>query len=103
MTRMDSNIPRPEYPRPIFQRSEWMNLNGVWEFAFDDRDEGLSLGWCDGRSLPGRIVVPFPYQSSLSGINDKSVHEVVWYARSFEVPDEWRQQDVLLHFGAIDY
>lgn len=50
-----------------------------------------------------RIVVPFPYQSELSGINDKSIHEVVWYARSFEVPDEWRGKELLLHFGAVDY
>ncbi|HEX6622316.1 MAG TPA: glycoside hydrolase family 2 TIM barrel-domain containing protein [Pyrinomonadaceae bacterium] len=95
--------PRPEYPRPQFVRAEWLNLNGEWEFAFDDANKGRSLGWQYGLALEGRIVVPFPYQSSRSGIDDNSVHEVVWYARTFEVPAEWRGRDVLLHFGAVDY
>jgi beta-galactosidase/beta-glucuronidase len=95
--------PRPEYPRPQFVRAEWLNLNGEWEFAFDDANKGRSHGWQYGLALAGRIVVPFPYQSKLSGIDDKSVHEVVWYARTFEVPAEWRGRDVLLHFGAVDY
>ena len=97
------DIPRAEYPRPQFARSIWFNLNGEWEFAFDDADEGLSLGWYDGRTLPLRIVVPFGYQTVLSGINDKSVHEVVWYARSFELPEEFYKRDLLLNFGAVDY
>lgn len=95
--------PRPEYPRPQFARREWVNLNGEWEFAFDDLDAGLREGWYDGRSLTGRITVPFPYQSQLSGINDKLIHEVVWYARSFTLGAEWQGQDLLLHFGAVDY
>ena len=52
-------IPRPEYPRPNFVRDHWLNLNGEWEFAFDDNDEGLSDAWFDGRELPKRIIVPF--------------------------------------------
>jgi beta-galactosidase/beta-glucuronidase len=100
---MHNTLPRPEYPRPQFVRREWLNLNGDWEFAFDDADEGLSAGWCEGRTLPQRIVVPFAYQTELSGINDQSIHEIVWYARDFEVPAAWREQDVLLHFGAVDY
>jgi beta-galactosidase/beta-glucuronidase len=96
-------IPRAEYPRPQFVRSLWFNLNGEWEFAFDDAEEGLNLGWHDGRTLPLRITVPFPYQAPLSGINDKSIHEVVWYARSFELPEEFYKRDLLLNFGAVDY
>src|SRR5678815_3006031 len=96
-------VPRPEYPRPQFVRSIWFNLNGEWEFAFDDADEGLNQGWQDGRTLPLRINVPFGYQTELSGINDKSVHEVVWYARSFELPDEFYKRDLLLNVGAADY
>ena len=96
-------VPRAEYPRPQFVRSIWFNLNGEWEFAFDDADEGLSLGWYDGRQLPLRIVVPFGYQTALSGINDKSIHEVVWYARSFELPEEFCKRDLLLNFGAVDF
>ena len=99
----ETRIPRPEYPRPQFVRQEWLNLNGEWEFAFDDVDQGMQNGWHDGRALDRRIVVPFPYQCELSGINDKGVHEVVWYARSFEFQQEWRGRDLLLHFGAVDY
>ena len=98
-----TDVPRPEYPRPQFVRGEWLNLNGTWEFAFDDENAGLEEGWHDGRALPGKIVVPFPYQSALSGVNDKAVHPVVWYARTFEIPEEWRGRDLLLHFGAVDY
>jgi beta-galactosidase/beta-glucuronidase len=103
MEQISFDIPRPEYPRPQFVRADWLNLNGEWEFAFDDMNRGRELGWHFGLPLEKRIVVPFPYQSELSGINDKSVHENVWYARSFEVPPEWRGQNVLLHFGAVDY
>jgi len=97
------NIPRPEYPRPQFVRRDWLNLNGEWEFAFDDGDHGLDEGWWDGRPFEERILVPFPYQCALSGVNDRGIHEAVWYARSFEVPESYRDQDLLLHFGAVDY
>src|SRR5690349_3270203 len=99
----DQTIPRPEYPRPQFVRAPWLNLNGEWEFAFDDSDAGLAAGWQDGRELPLRITVPFAYQTELSGINDKAIHEIVWYARSFDIPTGWKQPDVLLNFGAVDY
>ncbi len=97
------DVPRPEYPRPHFARSLWFNLNGEWEFAFDDEEEGLRLGWQDGRQLPSSIIVPFAYQTPLSGVNDKAIHEVVWYARSFELPEEFYKRDLLLNFGAVDY
>jgi beta-galactosidase/beta-glucuronidase len=103
MDYSQQNLPRPEYPRPQFVRREWLNLNGEWEFAFDDANKGREMGWHFGLPLDKRIIVPFPYQSELSGINDKSVHENVWYARDFEVPADWRGQNVLLHFGAVDY
>jgi beta-galactosidase/beta-glucuronidase len=103
MKNAQTETPRPEYPRPQLSRAEWLNLNGWWEFAFDDADEGLAQGWQDGRQLGESILVPFPYQSELSGINDKGIHEVVWYACSFEVPSGWRYDDLLLHFGAVDY
>lgn len=97
------DIPRPEYPRPHFVRSQWLNLNGEWGFAFDDDDRGIAEGWFHGLQLPLRIRVPFPYQSELSGINDKAIHQVVWYSREFEIPGEWRKMNLLLHFGAVDY
>jgi beta-galactosidase/beta-glucuronidase len=99
------SVPRPEYPRPQFVREEWLNLNGEWEFAIEEEDEigGLQAGWQDGRPLSGRILVPFPYQCELSGINDKTIYEVVWYARSFAIPAGWQDRDILLNFGAVDY
>lgn len=103
MTAEGTSVPRPEYPRPQFVRDEWLNMNGEWEFSFDDNDEGIDQGWFNGRTLPLCIIVPFAYQTKLSGISDKSVHEIVWYARSFEVPDEWISTDLLLNFGAVDY
>ena len=96
-------IPRPEYPRPQFVRESWINLNGLWEFAFDDQEVGIDEAWYDGRPLPERITVPFAYQTKLSGINDKTIHECVWYARSFEIPPDWEHSDILLNFGAVDY
>lgn len=96
-------IPRAEYPRPQFARSIWINLNGDWEFAFDDANQGIELGWFDGRQLPLKIVVPFAYQTELSGISDKSIHEQVWYARTFDLPEQFCQRDLLLNFGAVDY
>ena len=86
METSESQTPRPEYPNPQFARAEWLNLNGEWEFAFDDENRGRQLGWHYGLPLERRILVPFPYQSELSGVGDKTIHEIVWYSRSFEVP-----------------
>src|SRR5207248_7581898 len=57
----------------------------------------------DGRTLALSIIVPFAYQTILSEINEKSIHECVWYARSFEIPADWQDSDILLNFGAVDY
>lgn len=98
--------PRPEYPRPDFVRKEWLSLNGAWEFGFDDKDAGEDEQWFL-EDLPAAlnrtIQVPFAFQSRLSGIEDPSFHDVVWYRRSFEVPEHWNGQRIILHFGAVDY
>ncbi|TWI63433.1 glycosyl hydrolase family 2 [Pseudoduganella lurida] len=91
------------HPTPQFTRPRWASLDGAWEFAFDDADLGRGAGWHDGRALPLSIEVPFPYQSERSGIGTQDIHEIVWYARGFEVPEDWRDDDLLLHFGAVDY
>jgi beta-galactosidase/beta-glucuronidase len=96
-------LPRPEYPRPQFVRDRWVNLNGAWEFTFDDSNQGLTEQWYAGRAFDQHIVVPFPYQAELSGINEKGIHEVVWYARSIDIEDDLLDGDLLLHFGAVDY
>lgn len=93
----------PAYPRPQLSRPLWLSLDGPWEFAFDDADAGLAERWYDGRTLPLKIQVPFPYQSAASSIKTRAIHEVVWYARDFTVPADWQYEHLLLHFGAVDY
>ncbi|MEH7504160.1 sugar-binding domain-containing protein [Neobacillus drentensis] len=95
---------RPEYPRPQFVRKEWLNLNGEWDFTFDDQNVGLKEKWFQkDHPFDQKINVPFAYQSELSGIQDSSFHDHVWYRREFTVPHDWNDQRVLLHFGAVDY
>jgi beta-galactosidase/beta-glucuronidase len=97
-------IPRAEYPRPQFQREQWLNLNGQWEFEFDDANAGLDENWASGAKKFSRsIVVPFCFESSKSTIGDTAFHPWVWYRRSFTLPPAWKGQRVLLHFGAVNY
>lgn len=101
---MAHDIPRPEHPRPDFQRSLWQNLNGQWQFAFDDQDVGHAQGWQNpGHALDREITVPFCFQSPMSGIHDLGIHPILWYRRSFSVPAEMAGQRVLLTFGAVDF
>lgn len=96
-------IPRSEYPRPQFVRNQWLCLNGPWQFAFDDDNRGLAEKWYTGAAFDQQILVPFTFQSPLSGIGTNDFHDVVWYQRTFDVPDSWEGKRVLLHFGAVDY
>ncbi|MEH7073101.1 glycoside hydrolase family 2 protein [Neobacillus drentensis] len=97
-------VARNEYPRPQLVRKEWVNLNGEWDFAFDDNNVGLQEKWFqDPNSFDRKINVPFAYQTKLSGIHDPSFHDHVWYSREFTVPQDWSNQRVVLHFGAVDY
>jgi hypothetical protein len=87
----------PEYPRPQLVRAKWMNLNGLWQFQPSaDSGESLPQG-----NLTRKILVPFPVESALSGVMEH--HERLWYRRKFKVPKDWKGQEVLLHFGAVDY
>lgn len=82
---------------------EWLNLNGIWEFEFDDEEIGLKKEWFKRSQLNQTILVPFAYQTELSGIHDTSIHEVVWYAKNIKLPKPWAGRNILLHFGAVDY
>ncbi len=96
--------PRPEYPRPQFRRSDWLSLNGWWEFEQDPQDEGTAQGWHHGRPLAQRILVPYPVESRLSGIGDRMASDVVWYRRAVAIPPDFASRSRLrLHFGAVDY
>ena len=76
-------IPRAEHPRPDFERENWMNLNGTWQFDFDDADVGRREKWyLPGRSFGREILVPFAYQTRASGIGPTDeIHPVLWYRR----------------------
>ena len=101
---MSNSIPRPEHPRPDFMRPQWMNLNGEWQFAFDDDDVGRREGWqTPGHALASRITVPFCYQCELSGVHDETYHPRMWYRRTFALPAEMQGQRILLRFGAVDF
>jgi hypothetical protein len=86
----------PEYPRPQLVRKEWLNLNGLWQYQPGAVNDELPAG-----KLAKTILVPFPVESALSGV--KEHHDRLWYRRTFTVPTAWKGQQVLLHFGAVDF
>jgi len=95
ITKDLGDTPRPEHPRPDRVRQNWLNLNGVWEFAFDKEDAE--------KPLTCKIVVPFCPESVLSGYYDEDLHYNCRYARNFDLPQNMQGKRVLLHFGAVDY
>ena len=88
----------PEYPRPIMERGEWKNLNGLWQYAVIEKGKQVPA------SFDGEILVPFAIESALSGVGKRLVdsQELV-YQRSFDVPAAWKGKRILLHFGAVDW
>ena len=100
---VESILPRPRIPlRPQFVRSEWLNLNGLWQFEVDAGDSGFERGLVQS-PLKETIQVPFCPESTLSGIGRTDFLEAVWYRRSVEIPAGWAGKQVLLHFQAVDY
>ncbi len=86
-----------EYPRPQMVRDEWMNLNGLWEYAITPAD-------VEPEKMDGNILVPFAVESALSGVGRAvGENEALWYEREFVIPEGWAGQRVLLNFGAIDW
>lgn len=94
---------RQEYPRPSFVRSNWLNLNGTWDFRFDDDNKGFKEKWYIDTQFDLKIAVPFCFQSKLSKINVNDFHDRVWYKRRFKVEEKFKNKRVLLHIGACDY
>jgi hypothetical protein len=95
----------PEYPRPQLVRKDWMSLNGLWDYAVVAKDAQPPA------SYQGKILVPFPIESPLSGVG-KPIHGFhgrqyadsrLWYQRWFKTPSQWKDKRVLLHFGAVDW
>jgi len=96
--KIDVTNPLPEYPRPQMERDQWLNLNGLWDYALVKRGSNIP------DSYDGKILVPFPVESSLSGVQ-KSVGEntELWYQRTFSIPSGWKNKNVVLNFGAVDW
>lgn len=96
-------VPRPEYPRPQFVRDEWVNLNGTWSFEFDFSRSGMDRKLYESKGLDNEILVPFAPQSGLSGVGFKDFIPEMWYHRVISIPENWKDRNVILHFGAVDY
>lgn len=95
---IDINNVLPEYPRPIMERSEWSNLNGLWNYTIQPLGKGIPT------SFDGEILVPFAIESSLSGVGRiLGENKNLWYQRSFIIPSKWKGKKILLHFGAVDW
>ena len=87
----------PEYPRPQMVRKDWLNLNGLWDYAITAKEAKFEKS-------DGQILVPFPVESALSGVMKQvGPDNRLWYRRTFSVPKQWGAKRVLLHFGAVDW
>jgi len=98
------HLPRPEYPRPHFDRSHsWASCNGTWEFSPDPEQDGEGRGLPDStQPWPSQITVPFAWETDASGVGAHWL-ACAWYRRTVHVPPGWVGQRVILHFGAVHH
>ena len=95
-------IPLPEHPRPDFERTNWINLNGIWDFEFDSLNIGIEKNWANGQTnFSKKINVPFPWGAPLSGVKDEA--DFAWYKRTITVPQAWKNKRTFVTIGASDY
>jgi hypothetical protein len=94
---VDTNAPLPEYPRPQLARTDWLNLNGIWQFQAGTTNDPLPTG----QTLSSQILVPYPMESAISGI--MQYHTFSWYRRTFTVPSTWSGKRIILHLDAVNW
>ena len=101
---IESSLPLPEYPRPQLQRIDWLCLNGKWDYI-----GGVSAPASANPSKPvifegkvEQILVPYCPESVLSGIQ-RNQEINMWYRRAFEIPSNWKDKHIILHFDAVDH
>ena len=95
--------PRAEYPRPQFERSEWVNLNGEWTYEWDLAETGFDRKLFNSVGFADKIIVPFAPESKLSGVEHKDIITGIWYHRTIQAPAAWSNRKIMLHFGAVYY
>ena len=95
---LDPSNVHQEYPRPQMVREDWINLNGMWNYAVTSADLQ------DSECADGKILVPFSIESALSGVGRRVTGEdALWYEREIVVPVRWKGKRVMLNFGAVDW
>ena len=95
--KVNPKMPWNVYPRPQLKRTQWVNLNGLWNYAIKD------LQSSEPASFDGKILVPYPIESSLSGVGKTLTKEsILWYNRTFTIPSAWKGKNVKINFCAVE-
>ena len=93
-----------DYPRPQFVRNQWENLNGAWDFGFDDQNVGEKEKWYEDFKGELEIQVPFTFETKLSGIEDETRHDNIWYHKTIQVDgSKLEDNNYILHFEGSDF